>query len=182
MPTILWKRNGESRATIDYGVFSKQQYFCWIEDGCFVFGIQNNDLSNPDQCVSKIGVKFKHDFLGDVVMEVISPEGQVITLIGPLSQGLQGQDNGTAGTLFDVGFVPAGEVPMPNGFEPKWDNDQEWRIIGRRTGTFFPFKGNLEDFNMGRVNGTWTLRVRDLSAQGNDEGELLDWYVEFCDS
>lgn len=147
-----------------------------------IFNVQNNDLANGDQCVSRVGVKFRHEYLGDITMRLVSPSGQAVTLIGPETAG-DGNDV-TDLTLFDVTFVPSGEVANPDpGFDAKWDNFQEWQLIGgTRNGSYYPFSGNLEDFNQGRVNGTWILQVFDQVPEKSDEGELLDFFVEFCDS
>ena len=147
-----------------------------------IFNIQNNNLINPDQCVSKVGVKFTHDYVGDLLMELVSPSGIKVDLIGQVtsSRGVLGQ---TDNRVFDIAFVPNSVPAQPdNGFEPRWDNDQEWAGIGLLNGTYHIYKGDLADFNSGRVNGTWTLRVADFGQERNDEGELLDFYVEFCDS
>ena len=146
-----------------------------------IFNVKNNDLASPTQCVSRVGIEFKHEYVGDLVVELISPAGQVVQLMGDVTfaAGSQGQtDNRT----FDISFVGNGMPAMPdNGYENRWNNDQEWTGIGTLNGSYLPFQGDLSDFNQGRVNGTWTLRVGDFQLERNDEGELLDFYVEFCD-
>ena len=144
-----------------------------------VFNVKNNDLTSPDQCVSKVGLKFKHDFVGDLIIELISPAGDVVQLIGDVTFS-SGQTNNR---IFDISFVGNGAPPMPdNGFENRWFNSQNWQGIGTLNGSYLPNRGDLADFNEGRVNGTWTLRVTDLVSDGRiDEGELIDFYVEFCD-
>ena len=146
-----------------------------------VFNVKNNDLSGSTQCVSKVGIKFKHQYVGDLIVELVSPEGDVVQLMGDVSfaAGSRGQ---TDNRVFDIAFVGNGEPAMPdNGYENRWNNDQEWTGIGTLNGTYLPFKGDLSDFNKGRVNGTWTLRVGDFAIDRSDEGELIDFYVEFCD-
>ena len=146
-----------------------------------IFNVKNNDLASTGQCVSKVGITFRHEYVGDLIVELVSPAGQVVKLMGDVtfSAGSQGQ---TDNRFFDIAFVGNGEPAMPdNGYENKWNNDQEWIGIGTLDGTYLPFSGDLSDFNQGRVNGTWTLRVGDFQVDRNDEGELLDFYVEFCD-
>ncbi len=147
-----------------------------------IFNVKNNDLANPDQCVSKVGVTFTHTYSGDLQIELVSPGGDVVELIGPLtfSQGPNGQtDNRT----FDIAFVRNEVTAMPDeNYDAKFSNDQDWAGQGVLEGTYYPFRGALADFDEGRVNGTWTLRVGDFNAERNDTGELLDFYVEFCDS
>ena len=146
-----------------------------------IFNIQNNDLANADQCVSKVGVTFRHDYVGDITMELISPVGDIVQLIGDVtsSRGVNGQTNNR---LFDITFISNSEVPEPDaGYENRWNNDQNWIGIGVLDGSYYPNEGDLEGFDTGRVNGTWTLRVTDWEPQDNDEGQLIDFYVEFCD-
>jgi len=146
-----------------------------------IFNVKNNDLSSPTQCVSKVGIKLTHEYVGDLIVELVSPGGDVVQLMGDVtfSAGSNGQ---TDNRVFDIAFVGNGAPAMPdNGYENRWNNDQEWTGIGTLDGTYLPFKGDLSDFDEGRVNGTWTLRVGDFAVERNDEGELLDFYVEFCD-
>lgn len=147
-----------------------------------IFNITNGTLLDPNQCVSKVGVKFKHEYVGDLLMELVSPDGIVVKLIGQVttSRGEQGQ---TDNRVFDISFVPNSVPAQPDmGFEPQWENDQNWTGIGILNGSYHVNRGDLADFNRGRVNGTWTLRVADFGQENNDEGELLDFYIEFCDS
>ncbi len=146
-----------------------------------VFNVKDNDLSSPTQCVSKVGLTFRHEYVGDMIVELVSPGGDIVQLMGDVSfaAGSRGQ---TDNRFFDIAFIGNGEPAMPdNGYENRWNNDQEWTGIGTLDGTYLPFLGDLSDFDEGRVNGTWTLRVGDFAIDRNDEGELLDFYVEFCD-
>lgn len=146
-----------------------------------IFNVKNNDLANPTQCVSKVGIQFKHEYVGDLVVELVSPAGQVVQLMGDVSFAA-GELGQTDSRTFDISFVGNGMPAIPdNGYENRWNNDQEWTGIGTLNGSYLPFQGELSDFNQGRVNGTWTLRVGDFQLERNDEGELLDFYVEFCD-
>ncbi|MEM1119024.1 MAG: gliding motility-associated C-terminal domain-containing protein [Bacteroidota bacterium] len=146
-----------------------------------IFNIQNNNLLNPDQCVSKVGITFKHEYVGDLLIKLESPDGIEVDLIGQVtsSAGERGQ---TDNRIFDISFVPNSTPAQPDlGYETRWDNDQEWTGIGVLDGSYHVYRGDLADFNSGRVNGTWTLKVGDFNDENNDEGELLDFYVEFCD-
>jgi len=147
-----------------------------------IFNVKNNDLANANQCVSKVGLTFTHQYSGDLIIELISPAGDMVQLIGPVtfSQGSNGQtDNRT----FDIAFVANTATAEPDeNYDAKFSNDQDWAGQGILEGTYYPFSGTLADFDEGRVNGTWTLRVEDFNTERNDEGELIDFYVEFCDS
>ena len=125
-----------------------------------ISGATNNDLASSTQGVCGVRLKFKHKFLGDLTMSLISPSGQKIDLVGP---------NGSKGltdlTTWNVSFVPCATTAVPDvGFKPKWDNLQNWGILGKfYNGTYYPFNGCLEDFNTGAVNGIWSLNITDAA-------------------
>ena len=148
----------------------------------YVFNVLLDDLSHPSQCVKKVSVTFKHEFIGDVEMLLISPEGQEVQLIGPISFGSLGGFSKTNTTSFDVSFVRSSDISRPDAnLEQIWHNEQDWAVsFGTRNGSYYPYFGNLEDFNLGKVNGSWTLRVIDGNPEGNDTGELEDFSIEFC--
>ena len=148
----------------------------------YIFNVLLDDLSHPSQCVEKVSVTFKHDFVGDVEMFLISPEGQEVQLIGPVSFGSMDGFSRTNTTSFEVNFVPARALSRPDAnLEQRWHNEQDWAFsFGTRNGSYYPYFGDLEDFNLGKVNGSWTLRVVDGNPEGNDTGELEDFSIEFC--
>ncbi|MFZ1705900.1 MAG: hypothetical protein WAT79_16260 [Saprospiraceae bacterium] len=118
---------------------------------------------------------FRHQFLGDIIIELISPSGQVVQLIGP---GVSVSGN-TSFTRWNVTFVPCTDSPNPDaGFFPVWDNLQSWGLFGNYIGQYHPFLGCLEDFDTGLVNGTWTLRVIDVSQFGS--GRIQNISLFFC--
>jgi subtilisin-like proprotein convertase family protein len=121
-------------------------------------GAVNNDLSSPGQGVCGVKIKFDHKFIGDLTMDLISPSGQRIQLIGPV-----GNSGNSDFSKWFVTFRRCQDTVNPDpGFKPVWDNIQSWGILGRfYSGTYKPHAACLEDFNMGSVNGTWTLTVRD---------------------
>lgn len=140
-----------------------------------VSGATINNLADPNQGVCGVKLKFRHNFMKELFIELISPSGQKITLTG-------GDINAyfTGLITWDVTFVPMGATAIPDpGFSAVWENDQDWLSLNTYTGFYYPHIGNLENFNMGPVNGTWTLRCIDF-ADG-DEGILLDASLIFCD-
>ena len=144
-----------------------------------IFNVLNNDLSSNSQCVKSVQVTFKHDYVGDLTMFLFSPSGDSVQLIGPW---VTGSFVSTSNTTFEVTFLPSSDIVNPeDGFGKYWDNDQDWATFGRRRGTYYPHNGELEDFNRGAINGSWSLRVHDSQPEGNDIGEILDFSVEFCD-
>ncbi len=147
-----------------------------ISDRLFINGAANNDLSSPNQGLCGVRIKFDHKFIGDVIIELIAPSGQKIRLLGPL-----GNSGRTDFTKWFISFVPCGSPAIPDlGFKAKWDNLQSWGILGKfYNGTYYPNMGCLEDFNIGPVNGTWTLSVSD--AEKFYEGKIESFCLLFCD-
>lgn len=141
-----------------------------------ISGAVNNDLASSSQGLCGVRLKFKHKFLGDLTMSLISPSGQKIDLVGP---------NGSKGitdlTTWNVSFVPCASTAVPDvGFKPKWDNLQNWGILGKfYNGTYYPFNGCLEDFNTGAVNGIWSLNITDAAMFY--DGVLESFCLLFCD-
>ena len=150
-----------------------------IQDFHFnVFNIRPNNLANRENCVKKVNVHFRHDFVGDVEMFLIAPNGDEVTLIGPVSPG---GFPSTENTNFRVSFIPGSDISMPDdGLEQRWDNNQDWSFFGTLDGAYFPHLGDLADLT-GPVNGSWTLRVIDENPEGNDTGRLIDFDIEFCE-
>ncbi|MFN0214809.1 MAG: right-handed parallel beta-helix repeat-containing protein [Saprospiraceae bacterium] len=137
--------------------------------------ISNNDLASPTQGVCGVRIQFEHDYLGDITMQLISPGGQSVQLVGPT-----GFFDGTEANLWDVGFVPCNENASPDpGFTAQWNSNQLWGSGANYTGLYYPVNGCLEDFNTGSVKGDWTLRVFD--NQASDIGVVHKFDVLFCD-
>lgn len=138
-------------------------------------GLVNDDLSDPDQGICGVRLEFEHEYIGDIYIELISPAGQVVRLIGPeVTSGF------TNLTQWDVIFVPCGFPASPDpGFSAQWDNDQTWGILNNYTGTYYPYAGCLEDFNTGSANGVWTFRVVDRAQFYG--GEIKSIALIFCD-
>lgn len=151
-----------------------------IEDfftGDFTFSVisaANNDLSSTAQGVCGVRVEFEHEYLGDLSMELISPAGQKVQLIGP-----SGFFGGTEGTKWNIGFTPCLYPANPDpGFSAVWASNQLWGQSGSYSGIYYPATGCLENFDEGTVTGDWTLRVFD--NQSSDGGTVLGFEVMFC--
>lgn len=135
-----------------------------------------NDLSNPNQGICGVRLKFEHEFIGDLTATLISPSGQSIQLIGSV-----GKSGLTKFSKWNVTYVRCNQTAVPDpGFKQKWDNIQPWGILGSYfNGTYYPYGNCLESFNSGPVNGTWTLVLKD-----NDifySGKLEQFCLLFCD-
>jgi subtilisin-like proprotein convertase family protein len=96
-----------------------------------------------------------HTWVGDLVMDLTSPDGTRVVLAehpgGPDNSG-----NNFTNTIFDDEAstnISAGAPPYTGSFKPQ--NDQLSRFDGKQQ------------------QGTWTLRVRDLFA--SDTGAINDW-------
>ena len=141
-----------------------------------IVGATNNDLSTPTQGLCGVRIKFKHKSIGDVTMSLISPGGQKVDLLGPNANARR-----TDLTNWNVSFVPCAVTAVPDvGFKQKWDNVQNWGILGQfYNGTYYPFNGCLEDFNLGAVNGIWTLTIVDSDLFY--DGLVESFCLLFCD-
>ncbi len=147
--------------------------------GQFYFQVNNavhNDLADSVQGVCGVRVHFDHEYLGDMQISLVSPAGQVVTLMGPV--GFFGM---TDFTDWNVLFVPCGAVALPDpGFLSQWSNNQSWGMSSLYTGSYYPSNGCLQQFDSGPVNGQWSLVISD--NQAIDVGNLYDFEVLFCDT
>ncbi|MEI2693900.1 MAG: gliding motility-associated C-terminal domain-containing protein [Saprospiraceae bacterium] len=136
----------------------------------------NNDLANPGQGVCGVRIQFEHEFIGDLTMDLISPSGQRLRLVGPI-----GNSGISDFSHWAVTFIPCADKSNPDkGFKMKWDNQQAWGIFGKfYNGTYYPEGGCLENFNLGSVNGIWTLEVHD--DERFYEGKIESFCLLFCD-
>ncbi len=140
-----------------------------------VEGAVVDDLSDPVQGVCGVRIDFGHDDIGQMTMELVSPAGQSVQLMGPPS--LCGR---TLGDVWFIEFVPCGETAVPDaGFPAVWDNCSfEGTMLQIFNGTYYPNAGCLEDFDTGPVNGDWELRFLDDSVR--QFGSILDFEIIFC--
>lgn len=144
-------------------------------DYIVISGASNNDLADAEQGLCGVAVKFKHDHVGEMRLQLTSPSGQVITLMGP-----QGSFGVTQFAQWDILFLPCASTPSPDAtFSPTWNNDQGWFVLGNFNGSYHPYGGCLESFNTGPVNGVWTVTA-------NDNAPFADGLIEsmtlfFCD-
>jgi len=140
-----------------------------------VTGALNNDLATAGQGVCRVNIGFQHPHIGDLSVRLHSPAGQVIILIGNI-----GNSANTAGSTWNVHFIPQGGTPAPDiGILPVWANTSNWQANNTYTGTYFPVSGNsLGQFNSGPVNGRWTIELTDGSNL--DVGTLTSFSIEFC--
>ncbi|HPI05108.1 MAG TPA: proprotein convertase P-domain-containing protein [Saprospiraceae bacterium] len=145
--------------------------------GSFFLNVQNAcnpTLGQNGQAVCGVRLHLEHEYIGDLRIQLTSPGGQTITLIGPV-----GFFGGTDFTDWDITFVPCGTPAAPDaGFANIWNNNQAWGLNGNYSGDYYPNVGCLENFT-GPVNGTWTMTVFD--QQAIDVGTFFDYEIIFCD-
>ncbi|MDX1409581.1 MAG: proprotein convertase P-domain-containing protein, partial [Saprospiraceae bacterium] len=141
-----------------------------------VTGLANNDLSGS-QSLCAINLAFRHSYLGDLTIDLVSPAGQTVQLVGPVTD----QISPTNLTTWNIGFLQCGFPVAPDaGFSATWNNNQAWQILSNYTGSYHPASGCLEDFNTGSANGTWRLEILDHDAP--QTGELISVELVFCDN
>lgn len=142
-----------------------------------VSGLLVDSLNDPLQGVCGVEIEFRHSYLGDLQIELISPEGHSVILVGPFTTAI----NPTNLITWDVTFLPCGFPVSPDaGFNATWNNNQDWEVFATYTGSYYPQNGCLEDFDTGPANGLWQLRITD-----NDlfqTGQIISVSIIFCDN
>ena len=143
----------------------------------FVEGASNNDLSNPNQGLCGVELFFEHTSIQDISISLQSPAGQQVTLVGPAT----GAGGNTQFTYWGVEFVPCDSIAAPDLpiLDDVFTTEDNWGIFGNFSGEFYPQQGCLEDFDMGAVNGLWTLSFEDV--QNFDVGSIDSIGLIFCD-
>ena len=157
-----------------------------VEYPIVIDGYQLDDLSDPNQGVCGVRVTFFNSTIEALELTLISPNNQEVQLIGPNIQ--TGNPSISGSIAGDVQFIPCSETPdpdfginFPNGV---WDNSffnvsDPIRVM---KGDYQPFMGCLEDFNTGTINGTWTLRVSNISGNLFDGDQAIrNFTIIFCD-
>lgn len=145
-------------------------------------GSINDNLSNIDQGLCGVELYFEHSRIRDISINLESPSGQSVVLVGPAT----GVGGITQFTYWGVEFVPCDSTAMPdldgqgNEFADEFTTEDSWGILGDYIGQYYPQQGCLEDFDTGPVNGIWTLNFTDVSQFS--EGVIDSIKLIFCDS
>lgn len=117
-----------------------------------------NDLSSEEQGVCAIEIEFEHNLLSDLQISLTSPAGQTVELVRD-----DFFKDTTICSKWKITFIPCKQVAAPEpGLSANFD-DNLWPNGQVFSGTYFPASGCLEDFNKGKINGIWELKV---SSQG----------------
>lgn len=139
-----------------------------------ITGAVDNDLGTNGICA--IRVKFRHSTVGETAISLVSPFGQTVQLIGPTTPF----SNITDFTTWDITFNQCGNPVSPDfGFSPVFNTLQPWGQFGSYAGSYYPNMGCLQDFNIGTINGTWSIVVSDVSLF--DDGIIEEFQIFFCD-
>ena len=110
-----------------------------------------------------INISITHVYIGDVVIDLVSPLGTVVTLIAS-----QCGDNDDMNATFDDAGAPeisCIETPITGTFGPSIE------------GVFKPMQP-LSAFNGESSIGEWTLNITDTGL--GDDGVLVSWGMEYC--
>ncbi len=122
--------------------------------------VQLDDLADPNQSITSIQIEFNHEKVTDLDVSLMSPSDQQVDLIGPIT-GSNVLTSGIPGWAIE--FIPCAVPadPDPRINDDVYSNLLNWENFQFYNGSYYPFNGCLEDFNIGPVNGQWTLIVRD---------------------
>ncbi len=113
----------------------------------------NNDLSDPGQGLCEVRLNFRHTDVRTMDLWVVSPNGDVVQLIGPMQPGSFDFNPNN----FDIGFVDCSAMAEPDLFQTDtWSNINLFSAP-EYNGRYFPSGGCFSDFNAGPVNGTWLI-------------------------
>lgn len=125
----------------------------------FLIDVQGLDPESltPGHGISTICIYITHTWISDLDIRLIAPDGTNIML----SSGMGGDADAYDHTCFNMNGISHMLVaPAPYA------------------GTYIPFS-NIGNINNGHAgNGVWILRILDTYAYA-DEGDLLDWSIEF---
>ncbi len=136
--------------------------------------IDLDDLSDPLQGLCAVSMEYEHQSVSNMQIELESPAGQRITLVGPI-----GVSDLTFFTQWNISFLPCGAAVDPDlDFDDTYSNLYSWGVLGEATGSYYPFSGCLEDFDTGPVTGEWKVIVRDQGLFYN--GEIHSVTLFFC--
>ncbi len=147
-----------------------------------ISGAIDSTLGVNKQSVCAVYLKFRHDFINDLTIKLRSPFGTEVILIGPSSSIIT--TSLTKNTRWDLIFIDSTQKAQPDTpFTSKWNNEQKWSNFVSYSGTYYPYSGNLNDFNKGKVNGLWQLIIEDSGPDPISRLGILEYaQIEFCNT
>lgn len=131
----------------------------------FIESANKNQLNNASQFLKEVALKFEHLKLTDIKIDIVSPSGQRVTLVGPIDK------NGinTRGFEWDVIFKTLSENVSPDDdFADRWNSNNIWTDGNTYNGSYHPYQGDLKDINVGSLVGEWRLEIIDEIKGNND--------------
>lgn len=158
--------------TSDYGYYDSGNVNLPIPDGN---GNVTSTISVPDSVLpTEINVKVNlvHPYLGDLIINLISPSGKIINLY---NRSLGTGDDFTNTVFSSYSGYPA----ITSGTNPGYTGTWRWALgsnVGRAPyiSNTTTIKALLNDYSS---FGTWTLAVMDMA--GTDVGVLSNWSISF---
>ncbi len=141
-------------------------------------------LESVDDLIS-INLNMEHSYIGDLLMEIVCPDGTSVTLV-------ENPNNGGGiflGEAIDDDLTP--EIPgvgydysfSPSSTNDTWNNEIAAAGYGAYTslpaGDYSSF-GNLEDLIGCPLNGEWIIRATDNLP--SDNGFIFSWGITFDES
>jgi len=142
-----------------------------------VSGLANDDLSSPLQglCIVQLGLEHKN--ISTLEVEIISPAGQSVTMIGP---GNVNPIGSTQFVDFNLRFAANSYPALPDPTFPEiFSSTNPWVAFTTYGGRYYPAQGQFEDLNMGSANGTWTIRFSEFTEFSNGKINYVE--IQFCD-
>ncbi len=145
---------------------------------CFESTVEFNSFA-PGQTLNNIDdllniyVNFEHSFMGDLLIQIICPDGTTVNLHEQggggcdLGEAIQATD-GVPGVGWDYWWAP----DAPNGI---WADEGSGNSV--LPSGVYSSVGNLEDLVGCPLNGVWSLSICDL--WGADDGTVFEWAVNF---
>lgn len=116
-------------------------------------------LPLPGVIITDVSVRIEalsHTYIGDLIVSLVGPNGQSITLLNRNGNGAN-----LSFTIFNDAYpVLSGNPPFTGNFRPN---------------TILPA---LANFNGQRTGGPWRLVVKDLAS--GDSGQIHRWGLELC--
>ena len=144
----------------------------------FLVSGADNDILGFNNCLKIVTTHFEHQFVSDLTLELESPSGDIVQLVG---SDIDGSSTGLVNS-WDIQFYNRDSLTaMPDLiYDEVWNSNPVggWVSFTTYTGSYYPHLSGLENFT-GSVNGIWKLHISDDTQFG--EGLFSCFGMEFCD-
>ena len=102
------------------------------ESSCIdISGLTNSTINSGGQLICEVSLNFEHEWIGDVNIALIAPDGSFIDLVW------EGAFGGSTGEFWDVTFLSCADAPLPDPGMPDvfpsqgWPNSEYFRSVER---------------------------------------------------